>query len=295
MKIEIDTRSGFCFGVVNAIQTAEQQLNSNGDLYCLGDIVHNEEEVARLQNKGLKVISHDYIKNIGKKKMLIRAHGEPPSTYQLAKANGVEVVDATCPVVLKLQERVHQAWLEMKKLHGTVIIYGKKGHAEVIGLVGQTNGEATVVESVTDLTPINFTVPIVLFSQTTKEPEVYAQIAESIKTQMEKHFGSKDIPLKVNNTICGQVANRKNELASFAEKHDVIVFVSGKKSSNGKMLFDSCKQANNHSFFVSSTDELQPEWFKNIQSVGVAGATSTPQWLMEKVAAAIEAMDQNLS
>ncbi|BDX38048.1 4-hydroxy-3-methylbut-2-enyl diphosphate reductase [Tenuifilaceae bacterium CYCD] len=288
MKIEIDTRSGFCFGVVKAIQTAEQQIENSGELYCLGDIVHNEEEVRRLEELGLKVTSHDLLVKLKGEKVLIRAHGEPPSTYREAKENNIEIIDATCPVVLKLQQRVHKAWLEMKECNGTIIIYGKKGHAEVIGLVGQTNGEATVVESINDLDTINFSAPVTIFSQTTKEPDVFAKIVDEIKMRMSKNFVNANIPLKINNTICGQVANRKKELADFAAKHDLIIFVSGIKSSNGKMLFESCKQSNPRSYFVSSPNELQPEWFKNVKTVGIGGATSTPQWLMEKVAQKIE-------
>jgi 4-hydroxy-3-methylbut-2-enyl diphosphate reductase len=209
MKIEIDTRSGFCFGVVKAIQTAEKQIENSGELYCLGDIVHNEEEVRRLEELGLKVASHNLLVNLKGKKVLIRAHGEPPSTYREAKENNIEIIDATCPVVLKLQQRVHKAWLEMKECNGTIIIYGKKGHAEVIGLVGQTNGEATVVESPEDLNTINFSAPVTIFSQTTKEPDIFAKIVDEIKARMSKKFVNTDIPLKINNTICGQVANRK--------------------------------------------------------------------------------------
>lgn len=293
MKIEIDTRSGFCFGVVKAIQTAEQQIENSGELYCLGDIVHNEEEVKRLEGIGLKVTSHDLLVKLKGKKVLIRAHGEPPSTYREAKDNNIEIIDATCPVVLKLQQRVHKAWLEMEECNGTIIIYGKKGHAEVIGLVGQTNGEATVVESINDLDTINFSAPVTIFSQTTKEPDVFAKIVDEIKMRMSKNFVNTDIPLKINNTICGQVANRKKELADFAAKHDLIIFVSGIKSSNGKMLFESCKQSNPRSYFVSSPNELQPEWFKNVETVGIGGATSTPQWLMEKVAKKIETIAQD--
>jgi len=291
MRIEIDNRSGFCFGVVKAIQAAEKNIDGSDELYCLGDIVHNEQEVARLENLGLKVISHNQLNNLKGKRVLIRAHGEPPSTYSNAKENGIEIIDATCPVVLKLQERVQKAWQEMKAANGTVIIYGKKGHAEVIGLVGRTNGEAIVVENVDDLNGLNFSAPIVVFSQTTKEPEVFAKIIDDIKSRMGYNFANTDVPLKVNNTICGQVANRKKELADFAAKHDVVVFVSGIKSSNGKMLFDACKQANSKSYFVSSPEELKSEWFIGAESVGIGGATSTPQWLMESVAKRIEEID----
>lgn len=293
MRIEIDNRSGFCFGVVKAIQAAEKNIDGSDELYCLGDIVHNEQEVARLENLGLKVISHNQLNDLKGKRVLIRAHGEPPLTYSNAKENGIEIIDATCPVVLKLQERVQKAWQEMKAANGTVIIYGKKGHAEVIGLVGRTNGEAIVVENVDDLIGLNFSAPIVVFSQTTKEPEVFAKIIDDIKSRMSHNFANTDVPLKVNNTICGQVANRKKELADFAAKHDVIVFVSGIKSSNGKMLFDACKQANSKSYFVSSPEELKSEWFIGAESVGIGGATSTPQWLMESVAKSIEELNES--
>jgi len=293
MKIDIESRSGFCFGVVKAIQTAENKIGSNGALYCLGDIVHNEEEVKRLQNIGLKVISHNQLSELNGEKVLIRAHGEPPSTYELAKQNNIELVDATCPVVLKLQQRVHNAWLNMQQLNGTVIIYGKKGHAEVIGLVGQTNGNAIVVETTNDLDLINFANPITIFSQTTKEPEVFTQIVEEIKKRMSEIFVDSAIPLNVNNTICGQVANRKNELADFAAKHDVLIFVSGIKSSNGKMLFNACKQANPRSYFVSSPNEIDASWFIGIENVGIGGATSTPQWLMENVAKRISELNNH--
>ncbi len=293
MRIEIDNRSGFCFGVVKAIQAAEKNIDGSDELYCLGDIVHNEQEVSRLEKLGLKVISHNQINNLKGKRVLIRAHGEPPSTYSNAKENGIEIIDATCPVVLKLQERVQKAWQEMKAVNGTVIIYGKKGHAEVVGLVGRTNGEAIVVENVDDLNGLNFFTPIVIFSQTTKEPEVFAKIIDEIKSRMGHNFTNAEVPLKVNNTICGQVANRKKELADFSTRHDVIVFVSGVKSSNGKMLFDACRQANPKSYFVSSPEELSPEWFIGAESVGIGGATSTPQWLMESVAKRIDALDMS--
>lgn len=291
MRIEIDNRSGFCFGVVKAIQTAEKNIEEGDELFCLGDIVHNEQEVARLENLGLKVISHNQLADLKGKRVLIRAHGEPPSTYSNAKESGVKIVDATCPVVLKLQQRVQKAWQEMKAVNGTVIIYGKKGHAEVVGLLGQTNGEAVVVESKDDLTGLNFAAPITIFSQTTKEPDVFEQIVGEIRNRMTNVFRNTDIPLNVNNTICGKVANRKQELSDFAAKYDVVIFVSGKKSSNGKMLFEACKQANEKSYFVSSPEELNPDWFKDAESVGIGGATSTPQWLMELVAKKIEEID----
>ncbi|MGD9977782.1 MAG: 4-hydroxy-3-methylbut-2-enyl diphosphate reductase [Bacteroidales bacterium] len=288
MIIEIDTRSGLCFGVVKAIQTAEQQINANGSLHCLGDIVHNEQEVNRLQQIGLKVISHSELPRLKGETVLIRAHGEPPSTYSIAQENGITLIDATCPVVLRLQQKVHRAWLKMKRCGGTVIIYGKKGHAEVVGLAGQTNGEAVIVETVENLGNINFSTPITIFSQTTKEPDRFTQIVEAIREKMGNHFPHTEIPLDVNNTICGQVANRKKELSDFAAKHNVLIFVGGLKSSNGKMLFETCLQSNPRSHFVSSPYDLRVEWFTGAESVGIGGATSTPLWLMNDVASKIK-------
>lgn len=283
MKVEIDSRSGFCFGVVNAIRHAENEMTENDTLYCLGDIVHNSEEVKRLEGLGLKTISHADLDNLSGAKVLIRAHGEPPSTYQKAKEKGIQLVDASCPVVLKLQERVKKGWETMLPKGGQVVIYGKKGHAEVNGLVGQTNGEAIVVEHIEDANAIDFTKPVVLFSQTTKDTEGYEQLAELIRKRMAQHFPANNLPLKVNNTICGQVSNRKRELVAFSQTHDVIIFVSGAKSSNGKMLYEVCLGANPNTYMVTNANDLKPEWFATAQTVGICGATSTPLWLMEKV------------
>ncbi|HNY08263.1 MAG TPA: 4-hydroxy-3-methylbut-2-enyl diphosphate reductase [Tenuifilaceae bacterium] len=288
MQVDIDQKSGFCFGVVNAINQAEVGLKQNEEFYCLGSIVHNEQEISRLEKKGLRVVSRDEFSGLSGKKVLVRAHGEPPSTYELAKENDVELIDATCPVVLKLQERVRKAWEQMKIAGGTVIIYGKKGHAEVIGLVGQTDGNAVVVESPNDLTGIDFSKPVEIFSQTTKDAEMFKQIVDVIKEKMQSCFLSSNIPIKVNHTFCGQVANRKKELIGFAATHDVIIFVGGQTSSNGKMLFQTCRSSNPKSYYVSSANELRPEWFAGANSVGVSGATSTPLWLMEQVAQEIE-------
>jgi len=290
MLVEIDNNAGFCFGVIKAVEIAEKKLGEQDKLYCIGDIVHNEEEINRLKTMGMEVISHAELSNLKNKTVLIRAHGEPPSTYKLATENGVILVDATCPVVLKLQERVRDAWEKMALSNGTVIIYGKKGHAEVIGLVGQTEGNAVIVEKPEDLDNIDFSKPVEVFSQTTKEPEMYQAIIEKIKTLMAQHFPNQESPLKIHNTICGQVANRKTEIRKFATSHDVIVFVSGKKSSNGKMLFHECEEANKQSHFISEVSEINPQWFKQASSVGISGATSTPKWLMEQVAAAIKSM-----
>lgn len=288
MKVEIDSKSGFCFGVVKAIETAEQHLSADGELYCIGDIVHNGQEVNRLQKMGLQVISAADLKYLQGKQVLIRAHGEPPTTYNLARENSINLIDATCPVVLRLQKRVNEAWLKLKGTGGTVLLYGKKGHAEVVGIVGQTNGEAKVIETVSDLEGVDFSLPIELFSQTTKEPEGYSQIALEVEHRMRQYAVNGEIKLTVHQTICGQVANRKQELMVFATKHDVIIFVGGIKSSNAKTLFQTCLQANKNSFFVTNPNDIQASWFVGAGTVGICGATSTPQWLMNLVAHKIQ-------
>ncbi len=288
MKIEIDTRSGFCFGVVNAINQAEKELQNAEDLYCLGDIVHNSEEVSRLESKGLITIDHQLMENLKGKKVLLRAHGEPPETYRIAKINGIQIIDATCPVVLKLQSRIKRSWETLKISDGQVVIYGKKGHAEVNGLVGQTDGKAIVVETPEQLAAIDFTKPIALFSQTTMSPDKYLQLADNIRRLMVEHKGDNDVPLTINRTICGQVSNRKKEVEQFAKKHRVIVFVSGEKSSNGKMLYEICKETNINTHLVSNPSSVEKHWFTGFNDVGVCGATSTPVWLMEMVAEKIK-------
>lgn len=284
MKIEIDSRSGFCFGVVKAIEIAEQHLSTEGGLFCIGDIVHNGQEVSRLQKLGLSVISSSDLASLKGKRVLIRAHGEPPSTYALAQTNGIELIDATCPVVLRLQQRVKAAWEQVALKGGTVLLHGKKGHAEVIGIVGQTNGAARVIEQVSDLNGVDFSQPIELFSQTTMDAGGYNLIALDVENRMKSHFPQGSIPLTVHSTICGQVANRKQELLEFAKKHDVILFVGGVKSSNAKTLFETCLQANPNSFFVTEPNDIAQEWLTGASSVGICGATSTPQWLMNEVA-----------
>lgn len=288
IKVEIDKQSGFCFGVVNAISQAEEQLESGDELYCLGEIVHNSEEVKRLQSKGLTTINYGDLENLKGKRVLLRAHGEPPETYKKAAEKGVEIIDATCPVVLKLQSRVRDAWARVREHGGKIVVFGKKGHAEVVGLVGQTQGEAVVISSMDELDLIDFTKPIELFAQTTISPDDYKKVAEEIKTRMELANGENQFHLKSHNSICGQVANRKKQLKEFAKNFEVVIFVSGKASSNGKMLYEECKGVNPNTYFVSSADELDPKWFENIHSVGVCGATSTPLWLMEEVATRIE-------
>ena len=278
MDIIIDKGSGFCFGVVYAIQKAEEELEKNEILYCLGDIVHNNEEVARLEKKGLITINKKQFKEIRNSKVLLRAHGEPPETYKIALENNINLVDASCPVVLKLQTKITKGFKEAIKNDGQIIIFGKKGHAEVNGLVGQTHNKAIVISSIDDLQQIDYKKDINIFSQTTKSINEYNSIIKQIKQKL-----SSDKKLKINHTICSQVSFRDKQLQEFSKKYDLIVFVSGKKSSNGKMLYEICKQANHLTYFISDTNEIKIDWFKNIQSIGICGATSTPLWLMEKV------------
>ena len=278
MKIEIDSDSGFCFGVVTAIRKAEEELSSGTTLYCLGDIVHNSDEVQRLSAKGLKVITHDDLRHLSGVKVLLRAHGEPPSTYALAKSRNIEIIDATCPVVLRLQQRIKQTYDSTLVPRPQIVIYGKRGHAEVNGLVGQTAGEAIVVENIDDLAKIDFTRNVALYSQTTKSLDGFRAIADEIRQRL-----APEATLETADTICRQVANRVENLRRFARSHDVVVFVAGKKSSNGKVLYGNCLEENPNTHLVSNADELQPQWFDNADSVGICGATSTPRWLMEKV------------
>ncbi|MDX9770447.1 MAG: 4-hydroxy-3-methylbut-2-enyl diphosphate reductase [Tenuifilaceae bacterium] len=278
IKVEIDSHSGFCFGVVNAISQAEHELDNDDKLYCLGQIVHNSEEEERLKARGLITISHNDLDKLEGKKVLLRAHGEPPETYQKALKNNIKLIDASCPVVLKLQTKVREGWERMNAIGGQIVIYGKKGHAEVVGLVGQTNGNAIVIESISEVDSLDFSKPVELFAQTTKSADEYQAISQEISKRLNAN-----LPLKAHNSICGQVANRKKELMEFSKKHDVILFVSGKNSSNGKMLYEVCKSINDRTHFVSSPQEVDEEWFLGVQSVGVCGATSTPLWLMQQV------------
>jgi 4-hydroxy-3-methylbut-2-enyl diphosphate reductase len=287
MKIEIDPNAGFCFGVTNAIEMAEDILEHQEHLYCLGDIVHNNEEVKRLEALGLKSIDHEEFKNLKDTTVLIRAHGEPPSTYETARKNNIRLIDATCPVVLRLQDRINNVYQKIRQEGGQIVIYGKHGHAEVNGLMGQTNDSAIVVVDSDELDKIDYSKPIHLFSQTTRKYSGYNQIKDQIVKRLQDKIGNTD-NLIVYNTICPRVSGREPGLAEFARDHDVIVFVSGKKSSNGKLLFKICKTHNDLSYFVSETEEIKPEWFNNAKSVGISGATSTPMWLMQDVAAAIK-------
>lgn len=287
MQIEIDRQSGFCFGVVYAIQMAEEQLAAHGELYCLGDIVHNNMEVERLEAKGLKIIDHDQLKDLHNTRVLIRAHGEPPETYRTAIENNIDLIDASCPVVLKLQHRVREGFLESEDDGGQLVIYGKENHAEVKGLMGQAEGKAILVRGLGDLDKIDYTKPIHLFSQTTQSTKGFEEISNEIRRRLEGNTRNFSVQLDSNDTLCRQVSNREPQLRRFSEKHDVVVFVAGKKSANGKVLFEVCKEVNPHTYFAQGPEELQPEWFENANSVGICGATSTPMWLMEAVAKSI--------
>lgn len=285
MKIDIDKKSGFCFGVVYAIQKAEDILKEEDTLYCLGDIVHNNVEVNRLKDMGLISINHEQLKELKNCKVLIRAHGEPPETYKIILENNIELIDASCPVVLQLQNKIKDGSDAIHDVNGQVVIYGKKGHAEVNGLVGQTGGKAIVVEDVKDLEKVDFKKPINLFSQTTKSITGFKKIKSIIEKKM---LENEEIEFISNDTVCRQVASRGDDLPEFARNHDVIVFVSGKKSSNGKMLYEVCKKENERSYFVSDIEDLDMEWFRESDVIGICGATSTPMWLMEKIAETIQ-------
>lgn len=283
MLINIDSDSGFCFGVVYAIQRAEDELQKNGKLFCLGDIVHNNVEVKRLENKGLITINYDKFKKLKNCNVLIRAHGAAPETYKIALQNNIKLIDASCPVVLKLQKKIKSGFDNIHKKDGQLVIFGKKGHAEVVGLVGQTHGKGIVISDFNDLEKLDYTKSVNIFAQTTKSLKDYAKIQEEIKTQMIKIQKTNNIDFISNNSICGQVSNRDVQLRKFSKNHDIIIFVSGKKSSNGKMLYQVCKKENEKTYFVSDIEEIKKEWFSKNYIVGICGATSTPLWLMEKI------------
>lgn len=277
-KIEIDPRSGFCFGVVNAIKKAEEELAKGGTLYCLGDIVHNNLEVERLEKLGLITINHDEFSKLKNVKVLLRAHGEPPSTYEIAKKNNIEIIDASCPVVLGLQKKIHNKHEQEFNKNTQIVIYGKKGHAEVNGLLGQTNESAIVIEKKEDLDKLDFSRNICLFSQTTKPLIGFREIIDIIKSRI-----TGNATFEFFDTICRQVSNRIPNIKDFAVEHDIIFFVAGLKSSNGKVLFEECKKYNPNSYFVSSAEEVFPEMIDNKSSIGICGATSTPKWQMEEI------------
>lgn len=296
MQIKIDEKAGFCFGVVKAIGTAEEQLSHNRTLYCLGDIVHNNVEVQRLNRKGLQVIDHGQLKALGGEKVLIRAHGEPPSTYRQAKELGIELIDATCPIVLALQQRIRKGYDEMRALSpaGQVVIFGKPGHAEVIGLCGQTDNSAIVASTPDDLEGIDFARPIRLYSQTTKSKDEFSLLIKNIEARIINEHGSiGEGQFVAYNTICNRVVNRALELEAFASSVDIVLFVSGKGSSNGHYLYEYCRNVQPNTYLISDVDELDYNWFVTAKRVGITGATSTPRWLMESVAKAIENFKKN--
>lgn len=275
ITVEIDQGSGFCFGVTTAIKKAEEELAAGKKLYCLGDIVHNGMEVERLHERGLITINHDQLQELHDAKVLLRAHGEPPETYTTAQHNHIEIIDATCPVVLALQRRIKKQFDSHPDAQ--IVIFGKNGHAEVLGLVGQTNGKAIVIEKFEDAAKLDFTHDIYLYSQTTKSLDEFHRIIDYIQDHI-----SKDATFRSFDTICRQVANRMPNIAAFASLHDVILFVSGKKSSNGKVLFSECRSVNPNSHLIESAEEIRMEWLEGVRTVGICGATSTPKWLMEE-------------
>lgn len=284
MIVEIDSNSGFCFGVVTAIRKAEEELDKSGQLYCLGDIVHNAGEVERLCGKGLVTITHQDLGKLKNVKVLLRAHGEPPQTYATASQNKIDIIDATCPVVLQLQRRIKKAYddgVEAERNGGhkpLIVIYGKNGHAEVNGLVGQTNGEAVVIQDLEGISSLDLDRDIMLYSQTTKSLEGFRQVVEEIKKR--KASGK----FEYFDTICRQVANRMEKMREFARNHEVVIFVSGAKSSNGKVLYEKCREVNPRTHLISDESELDNSWTSGAETVGICGATSTPLWLMERVA-----------
>jgi 4-hydroxy-3-methylbut-2-enyl diphosphate reductase len=287
ITIEMDAGSGLCFGVVNAITKAEQELNANSSLYCLGDIVHNGSEVERLNKKGLQTIDRDVFEKIKNARVLFRAHGEPPSTYLMAQRNNIQVIDATCPVVLRLQQRIKEAYESHPKDSWQIVIYGKIGHAEVIGLVGQTNNTAIVVEHIENLDLVDFNKNICLFAQTTKSVVGFNQLVETIQQKI-----GANVNFEFYDTICRQVANRIPNIRTFAVRHDIVFFVSGQKSSNGKALFDECKAVNPNSYLISTPEDIDPSSLKGVSTIGICGATSTPKWLMEQVAEKLKTVTQ---
>lgn len=284
MKILIDDNAGYCFGVVKAIGTAEEELASAGRLFCLGDIVHNSAEVERLKQKGLQVIDHDMLRRLpADSRVLIRAHGEPPATYASARALGIRLIDATCPIVLALQSRIRQGYEAMQRVGGQIVLFGKPGHAEVIGLNGQCDGQAIIVSREDDLGQIDFARPIRLYSQTTKSRDEYRHLIANIEARLPE--GADFVAF---DTVCNRVANRAKELETFARSVDVLLFVAGANSSNGRYLYEYCRHVQPQTYLIATPDELQPRWVSSATSVGISGATSTPRWLMESVKSKLE-------
>jgi 4-hydroxy-3-methylbut-2-enyl diphosphate reductase len=284
LQIEIDNGSGFCFGVTTAIQKAEEELAKGTLLYCLGDIVHNGMECERLREMGLITINHDEMRQLHDVKVLLRAHGEPPETYELARQNNIEIIDATCPVVLQLQKRIKKQY---EAGAGQIVIFGKKGHAEVLGLVGQTHSDAIIIEHFNEVSQLDFSKDIYLYSQTTKSLDEFHRIIEYIQAHI-----SPEATFKSFDTICRSVANRMPNISQYASRHDLILFVCGRKSSNGKVLFEECRRVNPNTHLIEGPEEINPQWLEGIKTVGICGATSTPKWLMEQCRDAISKMEQ---
>lgn len=282
MRVVIDDNSGFCFGVVRAIGEAEAALSRLGEVCSLGDIVHNRVEVQRLESLGLRTVTHADMESLGGATLLIRAHGEPPQTYRTAESLGIEVIDATCPVVARLQRRVREAYDKMQGVGGSVVLLGKRGHAEVVGLTGQVDDDVIVVECEADLDAVDYSRPIYFLSQTTQSIELFNRLGEMIMQRTQNPEG-----VTLDDTICRRVAGREQLLTDFSKGVDVVIFVSGRKSSNGRVLYDVCRKANERCYMVEEAAELEAQWFEGAESVGICGATSTPRWLMEQVAEAL--------
>lgn len=282
VEVRIDDNSGFCFGVVRAIGEAEQALKATGEVYSLGDIVHNRVEVQRLEELGLRTVTHDDMSTLGGRTLLVRAHGEPPRTYLRAKEFGINVIDATCPVVARLQRRLREAYDKMQRVGGSVVLLGKRGHAEVIGLTGQVGDDVTVVEGFDDLAAVDFSRPIYLLSQTTQSIDLFHRLAEEIRSRVKE-----GVDVTIDDTICRRVAGREALLEQFAASVDVVLFVAGRKSSNGRVLCDVCRRANDRTYHIEEASEIDAAWLDGARSVGICGATSTPRWLMEEVAEAL--------
>lgn len=285
MRIVIDDNSGFCFGVVRAIGEAESALQRHGEVYSLGDIVHNRVEVQRLEALGLHTITHGDIANLQGRTLLIRAHGEPPTTYRLAESVGVNVIDATCPVVARLQRRVREAYDKMQQVGGSLLLLGKRGHAEVVGLTGQVDDDVVVIERMEDLDSVDFSRPIYMLSQTTQSIELFEALGREVMRRAKDASA-----VTLDDTICRRVAGRESLLAEFSKSVDVVLFVSGRKSSNGKVLYDVCRRHNSRAYNIEEASEIDIAWLEGAESVGICGATSTPRWLMERVAESVETM-----
>lgn len=289
MKIAIDPKAGFCFGVTRVVSKAEEIIQQHGQLYCLGEIVHNQKEIERLEKIGLKTISFDEYLKLSNCRVLIRAHGEPPETYEYARKNNIELIDGTCPIVIRLQSKIKKDFGNNSDSGAQIVIFGKKDHAEVRGLAGQTNYQTLIIESPDDINKIDFSRPVHLYSQTTMSTDKYQDLQQVILKTAHADENGKPV-FKCNNTICGQVSGRIPQLKAFCARHDLILFVSYKKSSNGKLLYAQCKTVNENSHFINEKEDILPGWFSGIQSVGITGATSTPRWLLEEIAAHVKAI-----